>query len=269
MNFNALNRHFEQREDDMPHTARKKGESGFYHVVTKGDGGQIIFESDENRAFYLIVLEAAVAAHAVELHAFCMMDNHVHLLVRDRGDALSTFMKQLDETYAMYYAKTTARVGHVFQKRYWSEPIETDERFLATLRYIHANPEPAGMCAAKDYQWSSYGAYAGKSKKLGFVTTDFALELLGGAGKFAAFQKSGGRFAEPFPGSTLRRHLTSDELVQIAADLIGRDELVNIRGMKPRDRAEMLGVLVNAGFTDGEIGRVTGMGKSSIHRELH
>ena len=253
----------------MPHTARKRSESTFYHVVTKGDGGQIIFESDADRRRYLEILEKAVGDHDVELHAFCLMDNHVHLLVRDNGKALSAFMKQLDETYAMYFRKLTGRVGHVFQRRYWSEPVETEEHYLAALRYIHANPEPAGICAAKDYKWSSYAAFAGKAKAPTFVTTDFALSLLGDARQFAAFQKVGGRSALPFPGSALHRHLTSDELVQIANELLGREALATIRRMKPRERAALLEKLVDAGFTDGEIGRVTGLGKSSIQRELH
>ena len=253
----------------MPHTARKKSESTFYHVVTKGDGGQVIFESDADRKRYLELLEKAVGDHDVELHAFCLMDNHVHLLVRDNAGVLSAFLKQLDESYAMCFRKLTGRVGHVFQRRYWSEPVESDEHYLAALRYIHANPEPAGICAAKDYKWSSYGAYVGKAKALAFVTTDFALGLLGGAKEFAAFHKAGGRFATPFPGSALHRHLSSDELVQIAGELIGREALVTIKRMKPRERAGLLAKLADAGFTDGEIGRVTGLGKSSLHRELH
>ena len=132
-----------------------------------------------------------------------------------------------------------------------------------------SRPLGAGICAAKDYKWSSYGAYVGKAKALAFVTTDFALGLLGGAKEFAAFHKAGGRFATPFPGSALHRHLSSDELVQIAGELIGREALVTIKRMKPRERAGLLAKLADAGFTDGEIGRVTGLGKSSLHRELH
>ena len=250
----------------MPHTPRKKSESGFHHVVAKGAGGQIIFEDDGDRRFYLKTLESALEGRSVEVHAYCMMDNHVHLLVKDPNDQLGFFMKQLDETYAMYFGKKTGRVGHVFSGRFWSEPLETDERFLATLRYIHANPEPAGMSAAKDFPWSSYKAYTGKKS---FATTDLALELLGGAAAFEEFQNSGAAMALPFKGSTLRRHLTSDEAVAVAVALIGRDALNNIRAMKPRDRADLLAKLVRAGFTDAEISRVTGLGKSSLHRELH
>ena len=250
----------------MPHAPRKKSESGFHHVVTKGADGQIIFENDDDRRFYLQTLEASLEGQRVEIHAYCLMGNHVHLLVKDPNDQLGSFMKRLDETYAMYFSKKTGRAGHVFSGRFWSEPLETDERFIATLRYIHANPEPAGLGSAKSYPWSSYKAYTGKKS---FVKTEYALELLGGAAAFKEAQNAGIVSAVPFKGSTLHRHHTSDEIAALAVALIGRDALNNIRTMKPHDRADLLAKLVDAGFTDAEIGRVTGLGKSSLHRELH
>ena len=85
----------------MPHAARQKGESGFYHVVIKGDGGQVIFEDEPDRRRFLKYIGVALEEHPVELHAYCLMGNHVHLLVRDTQDNLSAFMKKLDESYAM------------------------------------------------------------------------------------------------------------------------------------------------------------------------
>lgn len=249
----------------MPRTQRKRSESGFYHVVTKGDGSQIIFEDDADRVRYLKTLEMAADESGIVTHAYCLMSNHVHLLVHDERSELSAFMKKLDEDYARYFSKKSARVGHVFNGRFWSEPVETDEHYLAALRYIHSNPEPANICLARDYPWSSYRSYVADSS---FVHTDFALQLLDGVQAFESFHFSGGSFAKPFKGSSLRGHLTVDELARVAVCLLGRDTLASIKTLKPKDRLPHLEALSNAGFTVSEIARVTGIGQASVHRML-
>ena len=249
----------------MTHTKRKRSESGFYHVVAKGDGGQIVFECNAHRRYYLKLLETSASDHAIEVHAYCLMSNHIHLLVKDSRNELSAFMKQLNERYAMYFAKETGRVGHVFQSRFWSEPVETDEYYLATLRYIHANPEPAGMCRAKDYPWSSYSSYVNEPS---FVTTKFALGLLGGEDVFKRLHASPSLQAKPFLKSGLCNHLTSDELVRIAASLLNLNATRDLKPMKPRERFPYLAKLKQAGLSENEIARITGIGKTSIHRTL-
>ena len=249
----------------MPHTQRKRGESGFYHAVTKGDGGQIVFEKDADRLRYLKELETAAGDFKVEVHAYCLMSNHVHLLLEDQDGELGLFMKQLNERYAMYYAKTTGRVGHVFQGRYWSEPVDSDDYYLAAMRYIHANPEPPGICKASAYAWSSYGAYARASS---FVKTDLALSMLGGVEAFEAFHIDAIKYAKPFPESKLTAHLSSDEQLNVAVSILGRDVLNSLKGLKPQERRTRVEQLAQAGFSDTEIARLTGIGRSSIRRDL-
>lgn len=254
----------------MPHGERKKSETGFYHVVVKGDGGQILFEGDGDRKRFLEELKRAKADHGIAVHAYCLMSNHVHLLVEDAGegrDGLGPFMKQLCERYAMHFRKRTGRVGHVFQGRYWSEPIGSDEYFLACLRYIHANPEPAGIGPASGYTWSSYSEYAGKPG-FGVASTELALGLLGGPSGFESFQENGGAFARAFPKSSLVRHLSYDELLRIAKNVLGEETFARLKEMDPDERAENLRMLAAAGFTESQIARLTGIGRSSIVRSL-
>ena len=255
----------ETKEAPVPHTQRKRGESGFYHVVCKGDGGQIVFESDADRLRYLKELEAATDDFKVEVHAYCLMDNHVHLLLRDLNEELAFFMKQINERYAMYYAKTTGRVGHVFQSRYWSEPIDSDEYYLAALRYIHANPEPPRMCKASEYEWSSYGAY---TRVQSFVKTELALSLLSGVKAFEVFHADAGKYAKPFPKSKLTAHLSSDEQLNVAVSVLGRDTLNSLKGLKSQERRQHIERLAQAGLSGAEIARLTGIGRSSIMRDL-
>lgn len=252
----------------MPHTTRTKSGSGFYHVVVKGDGGQILFEDETDRTYFLSCLSKALATYPAKLHAYCLMSNHVHMLIEDTDDSISQFMKLVDETYGRYYARKTGRVGHVFQDVFWSEPIESDERFLQTLRYIHANPEPAGICEAAKYDWSSYQAYASGICSTVPVSTSMALGLLGGSEEFVLFQGSGAKYAKPFPGSKLQRHLSPDEQTRVAQALLGRETLANLRTLIPAARLSALLELSRAGFTDSEISRLTGLGQVSVYRAL-
>ena len=249
----------------MVRTARRYGETGFYHVVTKGDGGQVIFENDRDRRFYLQTLEKCIAEHEVKLHAYCLMSNHVHLLVECEPEALSAFMKQLDETYAMRFRFVSQRKGHVFDGRFWSEPIENDAYFLSCLCYIHANPEHAGIYPASKYPWSSYSDYVGRP---GFVHTETALEMIGGREAFKRFSEEGCRQAVPFAKSKLAGHLQPDEAIRVAEAAIGRDVLTGIRTMGVVERRGYIKTLVQSGLTEREIARVTGLGKTTVHRAI-
>ena len=249
----------------MPHTQRKRSESGFYHVVAKGDGAQIIFEDNSDRRLYVDILAKTIDEFKIKLHAYCLMSNHVHLLVQDEQRELSGFMKKLSETYAMHFSRKTGRVGRVFQRPFWSEPVESDAYFLCALRYIHANPEPAGICKAKDYPWSSYQDYLSGSA---FVEVEFARELLGGIRRFEEFSASGGSYAKPFTDSKLSRHHNSDELVNIAINLLGRETLNNLRAMSPEARKPHIALLHAHGFTKAEIARITGLGSALVGKAL-
>ena len=249
----------------MTHAARKLSETGYYHVVSKGDGGQIIFEDDKDRVRFMAELARACEEHAVETHAYCLMDNHVHLLVEDANANLSAFMKALNERYAVHYRRKTGRTGHVFQARFWSEPIDTDAHFLAVLRYIHANPEQAGMCSCAEYPWSSYASYLWRED---FVETGIALALLESAETFEEFHGNCGCFAKPYRQSGLTRHLSYDELLRVAVNLLGRETLNSLKGMAPAVRVEHLRTLTEAGFNETQIARLTGIGQAAIYRNL-
>ena len=94
------------------------------------------------------------------LYAYCLMDNHIHLLIREGEESLATTMKRINASYAFYFNQRYQRVGHLFQDRFKSEPIENEQYFLAAVRYIHNNPVKAGLVErAEQYKGSSFGCY--------------------------------------------------------------------------------------------------------------
>jgi len=114
------------------------------------------------------------------IYAYCVMDNHVHILLDTKEKDLSVIMKGIAVRYASFYNAKYRRVGHVFQDRFKSEPIEDERYVLAVIRYIHNNPVKAGMVEnPQEYSWSSYSAYLKKNTlSNNLVNTDYTLGII-------------------------------------------------------------------------------------------
>lgn len=171
----------------MPRAARKKSESGYYHIILRGIGKQILFEDDEDNERFLTTVDRYRRELGFELTAWCLMENHVHMLIHDVHDQLDLIMKKIGTSYAYYFNHKYERSGHLFQDRYGSEAVEDDAYLLTVIRYIHRNPEKAGIAKAGEYRWSSYNAYL---MPRGEADNAYVLEMIGGPGRFEAFMVS-------------------------------------------------------------------------------
>ena len=161
----------------MPRTRREKSETGIYHVVLRGINKQTIFDDAEDHKVFLQTLEQYKQKSGYKLLAYCLMGNHVHLLMKTENEALGQCFKRIGASYVYWYNMKYYRVGHLFQDRYKSEAVETDNYLKAVIRYIHRNPINAGLVKGlEDYQWSSYREYLGLSDVL-HVDRDFILKL--------------------------------------------------------------------------------------------
>jgi len=116
-----------------------------------------IFFDDEDRNRFIDTLQRMKEKGEYEIYAYCLMDNHVHLLIKEKREPINRAMKRIGVSYAYYFNKKYRRVGHLFQDRYRSEAVEKETYLLAAVRYIHNNPVIAGLVKrAGDYPWSSY-----------------------------------------------------------------------------------------------------------------
>lgn len=242
----------------MPHAARKKSASGYYHVVPKGIHDQIIFENDTDRRIYLELMRQAKRETGLRIHAYALMSNHVHFVLEDEHDMLSAFMKMIDERYGKHVAEETGRKGGILVRPFWSEPIETENYLLCAVRYVHANPAVAGICPASAYEWSSAKDYLGRS---GITDTDTVLDLLGGREGFISWSQACNMTTYAFPGSRLKGHLKDDELVSIAKMLLGN---CNISSRGIEERNEAIRLLIYRGFSNRQISRVCGVGRGVV-----
>jgi len=136
--------------------ARMQAESGIYHVMLRGINRDALFLEVEDYERFLHALALTKGASGCSVLAYCLMTNHVHLILRPTNEPIATVMKRLGVRYAGWFNRKYGRIGHVFHDRYKSLPVENDQYMAALLLYVWNNPVAAGLATCpEDYQWSS------------------------------------------------------------------------------------------------------------------
>ena len=144
----------------MPRQARKKSSTDIYHVMLRGTNRQDIFFDDKDRRSFIKFVKEIKKESPFILYAYCLMRNHVHLLIRESETPIDIFMKRIGIKYAVYFNSRHNRCGHVFQDRFKSEPVNDNAYFFTLIQYIHQNPVAAGIsCDVASYRWSSWSEY--------------------------------------------------------------------------------------------------------------
>ena len=160
----------------MPRQARRKSESGIYHIMLRGINQQQIFEDEEDGFRFLETLSKYKEQCGYEIYAYCLMGNHIHILLKEGKENLTLVLKRIAGSYVYWYNWKYRRCGHLFQDRFKSESVEDDAYFLTVIRYIHQNPIKAGICKNIDgYKFSSYNEYINKPN---LVNVDFCLGII-------------------------------------------------------------------------------------------
>ncbi|MCD7745236.1 MAG: transposase [Lachnospiraceae bacterium] len=133
-----------------------------YHLMARGNRHQKIYGDRADFEYFLVLMEEVKKRYSYEVHSYCLMTNHFHLLLETKDIEIWRIMKWLMQVYAQYYNIKYGFDGHLFQGRYRSCLVEDDAYFLQTSRYIHLNPVKAKMVDhPEDYEWSSYQALIG------------------------------------------------------------------------------------------------------------
>lgn len=242
--------------------------TGFYHVCARGTGKQLIFEGDEDRWEFLELMRECCREAGVTVIAWCLMGNHVHLVLADYEDAMSAAMHRLLLTYARRFNKRTGRTGHLFQNRFDRRSLDTDRYLMAAIRYVHANPQEAGIALIERYPWSSFAEYLrayDNDTTRGFSDPSCVLELFGSAEGFIAYSLSTPDGGEPALGDMKETEWERHAFAGKMAKELG----VPLRGVKaapPAQRDTVIFGLHDAGFTVRQIERYTGIGKSTVSR---
>ena len=218
----------------MTRYARKQSSTGIYHIMIRGNERKEIFFDDDDRDRFLWILNKIKADGNYHIYAYCLMNNHVHLLMKEGKDSIQRTMKRIGVSYVYYFNNKYQRIGHLFQDRFRSEEVEEDSHILAAARYIHNNPVKAGIVKrVNDYKWSSYTEYIYKSgSREGLVENSFLLSML---------SDRKGRAIELFKEYTSEK--TLDEFIdyeETQLKLVNKEDLERIISNVLRNRGQTL-----------------------------
>lgn len=141
----------------MPRGPRLRSETGIYHIIMRGINRQNIFEEESDCERFIETLQRYKEHCGYSLYAYCLMGNHLHLLLKEGIEPLEQVMRRICGSYVYWYNRKYDRVGNLFQDRFKSEPVEDEKYFLVVLRYILQNPVKARIVSSVgDYKWSNY-----------------------------------------------------------------------------------------------------------------
>ena len=238
-----------------------------YHVFARGTGRRVIFEDDADREEFVRRLGMLLQQARGDLHAWCLMGNHYHIVASMQIEQLSMFMKRLNGGYARFFNERHGRTGHLFEARYGSEPITSDAQLLLAVRYVHRNPVEAGLSATCDYPWSSYREYLGTPR---FTETSFVLGMYDGETDFAKFheQKGGEAFLDVSDQRSVARAVTQDEVLARAKSVLGENAFEALPGLPKSERDEHLRRLSQAGLSIRQMELATGVSRGIIQRAV-
>lgn len=248
----------------MPRRPREKSSTDTYHVILRGVNKQVIFEDDEDYRKILFILKDCKDTCEFELYAYCLMSNHIHLLLRTGKEPLGEVFKRFECRYVYWYNSKYERSGHLFQNRFISVPVQNERAFLAVLRYIIQNPMKAGLeDAPGHYSWSSFFSYAGIPDHL--TDTDLACHLVPSADELLSFlcQKNDDTGLE----ETLACHGVTDENAKkIMHSVTGCTSVAEFQKLEKSMQKEYAASLKKRHLSLNQIARITGMSKTSVYR---
>lgn len=236
--------------------ARIQSASNIYHIVMRGNNMQRIFEEREDYEKLISLLKQYKQECGFTLYAWCLMPNHIHLLLKIKQATLSETMAKINIAFVKWYNLKYERKGHLYQGRFKSEPVEDETYFLTVFRYIHMNPVKGKICSTpEDYPYSSYGSYFLSEK---YQETDDILGLMrkDELRKFHR-EKNEDICLDVEKWDAIR--LTDEEAEEIVRREIGCERISQVQSLPFRKRNQAISILLQKGGSLRQINRLTGV----------
>lgn len=243
----------------MPRKTRQKSKSGIYHVMLRGINRQNIFYDIEDNEKFIEILSTCKKISGFKIFGYCLMGNHIHLLIKEEVESLELIFKRIGARYVYWYNWKYYRSGHLFQDRFRSEPIESEGYLITVLRYIHQNPKKSGLSNSIDkYKWSSYNEYIGKQ---GITDTDFVLNLMD-KDEFIKFMNEENQ--DKILDIEEDKRLTDEEVIERITKEYNIQPLMMQK--EPRERMKIMirEILKQEGVSTRQLSRVTGISPNII-----
>ncbi|MGI1671624.1 MAG: transposase [Neptuniibacter sp.] len=274
----------------MSRALRIEFPGAYYHITSRGNARSDIYLNEECRRYFLTLLQQVCERFRWFCHAYCLMDNHYHLLIETAEANLSKGMRQLNGVYTQWVNRTFGRVGHLFQGRYKAILVDSDSYLTELCRYIVLNPVRARMChEASEWPWSSYRATAGLCHPYDFlkieaILASFDVSYGNAQEKYRHFVSEGLNQPSPWESLTNQIYLGSDAFIdEVQCKIDPSNSLENIPRLqksqpkKPlphyEQRYDMKSAIIKAyrsgHYTLQELGDYYGWSKSTISRVVN
>lgn len=284
----------EKKQGAMARQARIRSTTGIYHIMLRGINKQQIFhkEADYQRMLNLLVHITRPGDDAIfgkgtvpnqgfasfiapTIYAYCLMKNHLHLLIKEGSEEIGQSMKRLETPYANYYNKEYDRRGHLFENRFKSEPVENWDYFRYLLRYIHRNPCKAGIVARpEDYAYSSWHQFLGGNGICNVETTMRRISLAelsewvnapDEEGEYEPFEPKKRTPREHIEVTVRRPRLSDDEVRELVEQVSGRN-FSEFQQQDLEEQQRQLAELKQMGCSHRQLSRITGVSQSFVRR---
>ncbi len=249
---------------NAPSSKKKKPKQYLPHNVTRYNHQQI-FEDEKDYCEFLTCVKDCKSISQFDLYAYCLMGNHVHLLLKVGADSLENIVKRIGSKYVYWYNVKYGRIGHLFQDRFKSEPVESEKYFLTVLRYVHLNPVKAKICKnPEDYIYSSYNQYLGDSH---FIDRDFVYTILP-HDYFESFhfEESDDRCLEIEDNPTVR--YTDDQAKELIYTYSKCESISAFQKLPFAEKGKYIKKICEAGVSIRQASRLTGESKNIIEKHL-
>lgn len=237
--------------------------------MLRGINKQLIFEEDADRARFIETLKKYKEISKFQLFCYCLMDNHIHLIIKETDVTISEAIKRISSSYVRWYNVKYERCGHLFQERFKSECVENRAYFLTVLRYIHQNPMKAGLAEnIFDSKWTSMHEYIAMAKSP-LIDVELVLSL------FSPDKAKATNLFLEYMQERNDDHCLDDKHIVRLSDYevseylhkIGITNIGVIQQMDKKDRDTVLAMLKDVdGITVRQLSRITGISKSVINR---
>lgn len=229
--------------------------------MLRGIDKRYIFEENEDREVFLRCLKRAKEKSKFQLFGYCLMDNHVHLLIKEGQESLGYSIKRITVGYVQWHNRKYGRTGHLFQNRYKSECVETDTYLLVVIRYIHQNPFKASLVTnLSEFPWSSYIQYLAEVPSI--IDREMVLSYFGGISEFKDFMQ---KINSDKCMDDENKKLWTDKALRSEIEKICR--LSQISEMDKQDRDNIISMIKKeTKASNRQISRVIGIGRGIVER---
>lgn len=254
----------------MPRVVRKVSPIGIYHIMVRGVNRQIIFRRPRDKFKFLQTLSHYKEQCGFNIFSYCLMDNHVHLLIKENREPISKCMHRINTSYAIWFNQTYDRYGSLFQGRYRSEAVYTPSQILSVSRYIHQNPMNAGLSnSIYDSKWTSLHDFIHENKESDLVDIDYILQIFSDDRKDAI--KKFKKYMEiPHKSNWMDDEVKIKKSDEEVIQFLKRAGIHNVSDWQKLNRIQRNNLLKKLKETEGisveQLSRITGLTKSMIYR---